>query len=165
MLDIPPPPMRTTGTTRQDSIVPSSPLSPGSPVSDEDVVIIPSSDEDQPRESGWKLVERSRKIDRRRTTAGRQRAGSGPTSPTEERSGRELPPVAEVPPMAHDEVINGGGTVTVTRSRTLPSSKRTPQREARGMPDERHQANVLRKQKRTTMQPPRSKPILSPANT
>lgn len=57
MLDIPPPP-------------PNEPGSPTSLVSEEDVSVHPSSDEDHQVGGGWKLVGRDKKVARRKTTIG-----------------------------------------------------------------------------------------------
>ncbi|KAI0351696.1 Rho GTPase activation protein [Trametes cingulata] len=123
MLDIPPPP-----TSRPSD----------SPVTD----LLASSDEES---GGWKLISRvdvPKKIGRRRTTTERSGGASPPIdSPT------GLSPVHESPPS------RSGSVVTVTRSRTLPSSK------TGRLPEEERHAKLVKKQKRASAQPqPRRTP-------
>lgn len=156
MLDIPPPP-----TSRENS-TPASPLSAGVGGSggyddDDDVMVVPSSDEEHPSpEGGWKLVERGKRmrVDRRRTLSDRVRGETmTPVAVRPDIGMGELSPVSES--SLNDEAIPGV-TVSVTRSRTLPS-RRTGAKDA-VVADERHQ-KVLKKQKRASAQPPRSPPI------
>ncbi|KAI9000460.1 Rho GTPase activation protein [Trametes punicea] len=129
MLDIPPPP--TPKPTNSSMTVHIA-----EPVSD----LLASSDEES---DGWKLISRvdvPKKIGRRRTTTER----SGERSLPIETGG--LAPVVESPPS------RSGSIVTVTRSRTLPSSK------AGRMPDEERHAKLVKKQKRVSMQQPRRTP-------
>ncbi|KAI0331831.1 Rho GTPase activation protein [Cubamyces sp. BRFM 1775] len=123
MFDIPPPPT-------------SKPTEGAEPVSD----LLASSDEES---GGWKLISRvdvPKKIGRRRTTTER----SGERAPPIEGGG--LSPVVESPPS------RSGSIVTVTRSRTLPSSKKGR------LPEEERHAKLVKKQKRASMQQPRRTP-------
>ncbi|KAI0760939.1 Rho GTPase activation protein [Trametes elegans] len=127
MLDIPPPP-----TTKPSDSAVTVPMT--EPVSD----LLSSSDEES---GGWKLISRvdvPKKIGRRRTTTER----SGEKSPTLE--GDRLSPVVESPPS------RSGSIATVTRSRTLPSSK------AGRLPEEERHAKLVKKQKRASVQPRRT---------
>ncbi|TDL25720.1 Rho GTPase activation protein [Rickenella mellea] len=163
MLDIPPPP-----TSRQNSTVMSSPI----PADDDDVHVMPSS-EDEERSSagssGWKLVERGKKIGRRRTlsdhvaststsagaaTEAVQKAASvtilSPLKPSAGIGGKmergELSPVAEQPP--EGSLVRGA---SVTRSRTMP----TRRKDSKDSDREERPQNVLKKQKRQSSGPPR----------
>ncbi|KAH9856669.1 Rho GTPase activation protein [Lenzites betulinus] len=127
MLDIPPPP-----TTKPSDSAVTVPMA--EPVTD----LLASSDEES---GGWKLISRvdvPQKIGRRRTTTER----SGEKSPQLE--GERLSPVVETPPS------RSGSIVTVTRSRTLPSSK------TGRLPDEERHAKLVKKQKRASAQPRRT---------
>ncbi|CDO72483.1 hypothetical protein BN946_scf184980.g24 [Trametes cinnabarina] len=138
MLDIPPPP--APGRTESSATVPlaAGQREPGS------AELMSSSDEEI---GGWKLVSRAevpKKIGRRRTTTER----SGERSPPLD-SG--LSPVMESPPS------RSGSIVTVTRSRTLPSSKSAGRGRGGAAGGERH-AKLVKKQKRASMQQPRRTP-------
>ncbi|OJT15014.1 hypothetical protein TRAPUB_8457 [Trametes pubescens] len=129
MLDIPPPP--TTKPTDSAVTVPMA----------EAGDLLSSSDEEL---GGWKLISKvdvPQKIGRRRTTTER----SGEKSPTLAGEAERLSPVVETPPS------RSGSIVTVTRSRTLPSSKGRPTEE------ERH-AKLVKKAKRASAQPARRTP-------
>ncbi|KAI0696289.1 Rho GTPase activation protein [Cerioporus squamosus] len=123
MLDIPPPP-----TTRPSDSAVTVPMA-------EPVDLLSSSDEES---GGWKLISRDvpKRLDRRRTTTER----SGEKSPVE---GGNLSPVVESPPSRSNSIV------TVTRSRTLPSSKSR-------LPDEERHAKLVKKQKRASVQPGRT---------
>ncbi|EJF64820.1 Rho GTPase activation protein [Dichomitus squalens] len=126
MLDIPPPP-----TTKPSDSAVTVPMK--EPVAD----ILASSDEES---GGWKLISRDavpKKIGRRRTTTER----SGEKSPAET---GQLSPVVEAPPSRSNSVV------TVTRSRTLPSSK------SGRLPEEERHAKLVKKQKRASVQPGRT---------
>lgn len=123
MLDIPPPPSRA-GSTTTIAGLPDS------------VDVPPSSDEEQL--GGWKLVSRpvaARRITRRRTTTER----SADKQPAPE----ELSPVLETPPSRAESAA-----VSVTRSRTLPSSKSRRD----GLSEDERRAKLQKKQKRASMQ-------------
>ncbi|EIW57223.1 Rho GTPase activation protein [Trametes versicolor FP-101664 SS1] len=129
MLDIPPPP--TTKPTDSSVTVPMAEASD----------LLSSSDEEL---GGWKLISKvdvPQKIGRRRTTTER----SGEKSPTLAGEAERLSPVVETPPS------RSGSIVTVTRSRTLPSSKGRPT-------DEERHAKLVKKQKRASAQPARRTP-------
>ncbi|TFK46072.1 RhoGAP-domain-containing protein [Heliocybe sulcata] len=150
ILDIPPPPDST------------SPGTPGSPNSLDDLGVVPSSDDDQSYiGGGWRLVGKDKrlKVQRRRTTTERtDLLGKSPE--------RGLAPVSESP--THAE----GGGASVTRSRTLPSTRSrnsnsgdtsplpTPSEEDRG----RH-SNVLRKQRRSSALPTSRSVSLAPSES
>jgi len=144
MLDIPPPPEPNSSIAqRQD-----------------DVEVMPSSDEEVG--GGWKLVNRSDslRITRRRTFTERSGASPGPGS-LHERIDDELTPVTESPPSV--STIHASGSIK--RSRTMPhrsrrgredtDSQETPGSTILSTPREpdRPQARVLRKQKRVSIQP------------
>ncbi|KAI0787491.1 Rho GTPase activation protein [Fomes fomentarius] len=124
MLDIPPPP-----TTKPSDSAVTVPMA--EPVAD----ITVSSDEEF---GGWKLISRDvpKKLGRRRTTTER----SGEKSPVEAGT---LSPVVESPPSRSNSIA------TVTRSRTLPSSKTR-------IPEEERHAKLVKKQKRVSVQPART---------
>ncbi|KAH9945048.1 Rho GTPase activation protein [Epithele typhae] len=123
MLDIPPPP-----TMRPSDSAVTVPMT--EPSSD----LMTSSDEES---GGWKLISRDvPKVGRRRTTAEKYAHGH------QEDDGN-LSPVVESPPSRSNSVV------TVTRSRTLPSSK------SRIGDEERH-AKLVKKQKRASVQPGRT---------
>jgi len=125
MLDIPPPPTRSTSAMTV-------------PATGDQVDVVPSSDEDQP--GGWKLVNKetsARRITRRRTTTER--------SNDKQAQAGDLSPVLETPPSRTE-----GSVVSVTRSRTLPSKSR---REGLHSSDEERQAKLQKKQKRGSLQP------------
>ncbi|KAG5646980.1 hypothetical protein DXG03_001703 [Asterophora parasitica] len=133
MLDIPPPPLNSLGT-------------PPPPLSDiDDIMVIPSSDEEQTHVGGggWKLVNRVRpSVVRRRTTV--DSAESYNRGILNEGN---MTPVPEGP--SSEKHRSPGG---VKRSRTLPSRRKgfgTP-------PDSQgeERARVLRKQKRASAAPP-----------
>ncbi|CAL1717020.1 unnamed protein product [Somion occarium] len=144
MLDIPPAPVAAQSST-------GAPLSSGMA---EAVDFMPSSDEDQP--GGWKLIDKdtlgSRRISRRRTTTERSgdSAGKG-------REGPDLSPVMESPPSRSSSLRTA---TTISRSRTLPSSKTRLEGTARE--EERH-TKLLKKQKRASMQQQRALAALAPA--
>ena len=148
MLGIPPPP-----TTKPSDSAVTVPMT--EPVAD----ILVSSDEES---GGWKLISRDaipKKIGRRRTTTersgGKSRSLFGPhayshqpepanaaeKSPVET---GQLSPVVETPPSRSNSVV------TVTRSRTLPSSK------TGRLPEEERHAKLVKKQKRASVQPGRT---------
>ncbi|KAI9061134.1 Rho GTPase activation protein [Trametes sanguinea] len=137
MLDIPPPPTpRATDSSATVPLAPGQEREPGS------AELMSSSDEEA---GGWKLVSRMevpKKIGRRRTTTERSGERSPPIEPG-------LSPVRESPPS------RSGSIVTVTRSRTLPSSKGAGR--GRGADEERH-GKLVKKQKRASMQQPRRTP-------
>ncbi|KAI0707191.1 Rho GTPase activation protein [Earliella scabrosa] len=122
MLDIPPPP-----TTKPSDSAVTMPMA--EPVAD----ITVSSDEEM---GGWKLISRDvpKKIARRRTTT--ERSGEKPHV-----EGGNLSPVVESPPSRSNSIV------TVTRSRTLPSSK------TGRIPEEERHAKLIKKQKRASAQP------------
>lgn len=151
MLDIPPPP--TSSTSRHDSINASPLSSPLSPTEDEDLMVVPSSDDDQPKsEATWKLVERARKVDRRRTVSERHRTPMDHPAAPAARVAQQgvLSPVSESPTVSVHEPLNGG-SVTVTRSRTMPSRRPAP-KEGASSEERAPQGNVLKKQKRASAQ-------------
>ncbi|RPD74969.1 Rho GTPase activation protein [Lentinus tigrinus ALCF2SS1-7] len=125
MLDIPPPP-----TTRPSDSAVTVPMA-------EPVDLLSSSDEES---GGWKLISRDvplpKRLGRRRTTTER----SGEKSPVE---GGNLSPVVESPPSRSNSIA------TVTRSRTLPSSKSR-------LPDEERHTKLVKKHKRASVQPGRT---------
>jgi len=137
MLDIPPPPQPSISTVHRLT---------------DDVDIMPSSDDEVG--GGWKLVNRSdsMKIRRRRTMTER----SGGHGSLKERIDDELSPVTESPPL--DSPVHASGSIK--RSRTLPPRSKTGADDGRGpstttIPtpkEDRHQARVLRKQKRVSTQ-------------
>jgi len=130
MLEVPPPPQSGPGLH----------VSAGS--SDiEDIMVVPSSDEEYQPEEGWKLVGKPR-VQRRQTTLERSGDLSGRPEHTTLHEG-DLSPVAESPPPS----LEDSGPIGMTRSRTLPSNNRGG----------RERAKVLRKQKRaSSSQPKRS---------
>ncbi|KAI0696907.1 Rho GTPase activation protein [Cytidiella melzeri] len=100
-----------------------------------------STEDDQ---GSWHLSRSgSGKIVRRRTTS--ERPGEAPGRLRGEED--NLSPVLETPPS------RDGSTVTVTRSRTLPSSRGTRHRSGNVSTDEESHPKVLRKQKRSSAQP------------
>ncbi|KAI0733620.1 Rho GTPase activation protein [Fomitopsis betulina] len=119
MLDIPPPP----SLSDSPHTIPTTPVDSGS-------------DDEQ----GWKLVNSPRRIVRRRTTTER--------SSEKHKEGSDLSPVQETPPSRRSS-RNEGSVASVTRSRTLPSSKH---RHTRGMSDEERGAK-LHKKNRASLQP------------
>ncbi|KAF9065074.1 Rho GTPase activation protein [Rhodocollybia butyracea] len=135
MLDIPPPP-------------PNEPGSPTSLVSEEDVTVFPSSDEEHQASGGWKLVGRDKKVARRKTTFGVVRLTLYP-EPRREQEG-ELSPVAEIPPARSTDQDEGASGVK--RSRTLPSGRKGPSSSSNSdsTVTEREARRVLRKQKRAS---------------
>ncbi|KAJ3739266.1 Rho GTPase activation protein [Lentinula detonsa] len=134
MLDIPPPPTNESG-------------SPTSLISEEDVTVFPSSDEEHQVGGGWKLVGREPRLSRRKTTIGEQHAME---SPVQEGG---LSPVTESPPAKPAD--SEGGALGVTRSRTLPSGRRGPSSSSDSTAaTEREARRVLRKQKRASSSQP-----------
>ncbi|RDX57097.1 Rho GTPase activation protein [Lentinus brumalis] len=124
MLDIPPPP-----TPRRSDSAATVPMA-------DTVDLLSSSDEES---GGWKLISRDvpKRLDRRRTTTER----SAEKSAVE---GGNLSPVVETPPSRSNSIV------TVTRSRTLPSSKTSR------LPEEERHAKLVKKQKRASVQPGRT---------
>ncbi|KZT29820.1 Rho GTPase activation protein [Neolentinus lepideus HHB14362 ss-1] len=141
ILDIPPPP---------DSTSPGAPKSPHS--LDDDIGVVPSSDDDQSYVGGgWRLVGKDRrlKVQRRRTTTERtDLAGKSPE--------RGLAPVSESP------TLGEGGGASVTRSRTLPSTRSRVSGDSSPLPtsseeDRGRHGKTLKKQRRSSaVQAPRS---------
>ncbi|KAH8100982.1 Rho GTPase activation protein [Cristinia sonorae] len=146
MLDIPPPPTAASVNSKSGA--------PALGGMNEQVDIIPSSDDEQP--GGWKLVDKastgSRRIARRRTTT--ERSGdSGGRKPNE---GGDLSPVLESPPSRTGSVSGG----TVTRRRTLPSKTRSPEN-AGTVSDDGQGNKLLKRQKRASAQPKQTTPSSS----
>ncbi|KAJ3806056.1 Rho GTPase activation protein [Lentinula aff. lateritia] len=141
MLDIPPPPTNESG-------------SPTSLVSEEDVTVFPSSDEEHQVGGGWKLVGREPKLSRRKTTIDvicNNDISPEPRRPTTQEG--SLSPVAESPPAKPADPE--GGALGVTRSRTLPSGRRGPSSSSESTnATEREARRVLRKQKRASSSQP-----------
>ncbi|KAJ3796807.1 Rho GTPase activation protein [Lentinula aff. detonsa] len=134
MLDIPPPPTNESG-------------SPTSLISEEDVTVFPSSDEEHQVGGGWKLVGREPRLSRRKTTIGEQHSRKTPV----QEGG--LSPVTESPPAKPAD--SEGGALGVTRSRTLPSGRRGPSSSSDSTAaTEREARRVLRKQKRASSSQP-----------
>ncbi|EPQ54208.1 Rho GTPase activation protein [Gloeophyllum trabeum ATCC 11539] len=137
ILDIPPPP---------DS---ASPGAPGSPASEEDIAVVPSSDDDQSYVGGgWRLVGKDKrlKVQRRRTTT--ERTDLVAKSPE-----RGLAPVSESP------TLGEGAGASVTRSRTLPSTRSRVSADSSSLPltpppeDDRGRSGKLKKQRRSSAVP------------
>ncbi|KAJ4477394.1 Rho GTPase activation protein [Lentinula aciculospora] len=138
MLDIPPPPTNEAG-------------SPTSLVSEEDVTVFPSSDEEQQVGGGWKLVGREPRLSRRKTTIGEQHFVVEPRRTAAQEG--DLSPVAESPPARSAD--SEGGALGVTRSRTLPSGRRGPSSSSESTTaTDREARRVLRKQKRASSSQP-----------
>lgn len=139
-----------------------------------------------PSEPGWKLIERGRKTSRRRSSSASASADPALPSNTGHGHVRIAGSSSGVSP---DNAQNVGtyaalGAVTVSRSRTLPS-RRTASRDhgsAQGhesSENEKHshseresrrgerevKPNVLKKQKRASVQPQRSAPIVPQLST
>lgn len=144
MLDIPPPP-----TARRSDSAATVPMA-------DTVDLLSSSDEES---GGWKLISRDvpKRLDRRRTTTERSSgeyhytvyptALLTPACEYTEKSpmeGGNLSPVVETPPSRSNSIV------TVTRSRTLPSSKTSR------LPEEERHAKLVKKQKRASVQPGRT---------
>jgi len=110
MGDVPPPP-------RQDSImVKPTPQTTGS----EDIFVIPSDTDEEQLEGGWKLIEKSKSLGRRRTIADHPGAAMLADKFTTEPT--TLTPVASLPE-SPDEQYFGTGAAGVKRSVTAPSRK------------------------------------------
>lgn len=143
LLDIPPPPRTQPYTSWQ----PSRPSRfSTAPLNDEDpdLVVVPSSDDEPPNVDGWRLANR-RRITRRRTTHEHVDLQDRAVPP----SPQELSPVAERPSSVTSS------TLGVVRSRTLPSRRDRggADAESNNLDDDGRRARVLRKQRRSSIQP------------
>ncbi|KIK15243.1 hypothetical protein PISMIDRAFT_641217 [Pisolithus microcarpus 441] len=144
LLDIPPPPRTQPYTSWQ----PSRPSHFSTALlndEDPDLVVAPSSDDEPPNVDGWRLVNQWRRITQRRTTHEHVDLQDRAVSP----SPQELSPVAEHP----SSIISS--TLGVVRSRTLPSRRDRggADTESNNLDDDGRRARVLRKQRRSSMQP------------
>ncbi|OAX42698.1 Rho GTPase activation protein [Rhizopogon vinicolor AM-OR11-026] len=143
LLDIPPPPRSEPSSSWRPPRPPHHAHTQEPSEEDPDLVVVPSSDDEHNSlGGGWRLVGRDqRRIQRRRTTL----EHTDSVDLVENLDDGQLSPVVETPRSRPVSQVSGPGAVGVSRSRTLPSS--------RGKDDERHRARVLRKQKRSSIQP------------
>ncbi|KAI6108022.1 Rho GTPase activation protein [Pisolithus sp. B1] len=144
LLDIPPPPRAQPYTSWQpprQSRFSTAPQHDDDP----DLVVVPSSDDEPPSADGWRLASQRRRITRRRTTHEHVDSQDRAVSP----SPQELSPVAERP------TSTTSSTLGVMRSRTLPSRRDRggADAESNNLDDDGRRARVLRKQRRSSMQP------------